>query len=77
MVRLIGVSLYTLSDETHKQLSFNDILGIVPVDDGDAFIHEALTRLQKKYGLDFSGHLEELYHGTVLHKTIEYIRKHP
>ena len=35
-----------------------------------------LDALQKRYGLDFAGHLEQIYHGETLHKTVEYMRKH-
>ena len=73
-VRLVGVGIYNLS-ETARQMSFDDYL-------------ETTTRtrqrqrawrfnaLQTRYGLDFAGHLDALYHGETLHKTIEYMRKH-
>ena len=32
--------------------------------------------LEAHYGLDFEGHLAELYHTEALHKTAEYMRKH-
>ena len=32
--------------------------------------------LEAHYGLDFEGHLTELYHTETLHKTAEYMRKH-
>ena len=35
-----------------------------------------LDALQNRYGLDFAGHLEQIYHGETLHKTVEYMRKH-
>lgn len=74
-VRLIGVSLYNLSDESSKQLTLEDILGTAEAG-GDDGMAEGLAALQAKYHLDFAGHLEQLYHGTTLHKAIEYMRKH-
>ena len=35
-----------------------------------------LHRLQDHYNLDFSGHLEQIYQGETLYKTIEYMRKY-
>ena len=35
-----------------------------------------LSELEARYGLDFAGHLEDIYHGNTLHRTIEYMRKH-
>lgn len=34
-----------------------------------------LHDLQQKYGLDFAGHLDDIFHGETLHRTIEYMRK--
>ena len=73
-VRLIGVSINKLSGEDGRQLSFGDIFED-GADDGD-IISNRLDEMQKKYNLDFAGHLEKIYHGVVLHRTIEYIRKH-
>ena len=30
----------------------------------------------EKYGLDFAGHLEDIFAGTTMYRTIEYMRKH-
>ena len=35
-----------------------------------------LERLGKKYGLDFAGHIDQLYNMETLYKTVEYMRKH-
>ena len=74
-VRLVGVGVYNLEDEEGRQLSFADI------DPEAAAAREQLRRegfraLQARYGLDFAGHLEKIYHGETLHKTVEYMRKH-
>lgn len=74
-VRLCGVGIYNLSDRSRRQLSFDDYL-----EDTTRARQTQRDRrpaaLQKRYGLDFAGHLEDLYHGETLHKTIEYMRKH-
>ena len=50
------------------------------MDESDAekqdIIGKRLQELQARYGLDFAGHLEEIYKGLILHRTIEYMRKH-
>ncbi len=71
-VRLIGASLYNLSCDSIRQLSFNDYLN-----EGDIRERERLLdELQEKYHLDFAGNLEKIYHGETLHRTVEYMRKH-
>jgi DNA polymerase-4/DNA polymerase IV (DinB-like DNA polymerase) len=74
-VRLVGVGIYNLSDAYTKQLSFDDILNNT-IELEDKLQKDIFDKLQKKYGLDFAGHLEELYHLDTLHKTAEYMRKH-
>ena len=74
-VRLCGIGIYNLSDTAKRQLSFDDYLE----ETNRARQQQRAQRLfalQTRYGLDFAGHLEELYHGETLHKTIEYMRKH-
>ena len=39
-------------------------------------IEKRLSELQERYGLDFAGHMEDILHGRVLYRTIEYMRKH-
>ena len=71
-VRLIGTSLYNLSGDSIRQLSFDDLLT-----EGDkAERQRLLDELQNKYHLDFAGNLEKIYHGETLHRTAEYMRKH-
>lgn len=74
-VRLVGVSLYNLSGEEGRQISFEDLIG----EEADARVAEReslLAALQDHYHLDFAGHLDQLYHGQTLHRTVEYMRKH-
>ncbi|MBP3898008.1 MAG: DNA polymerase IV [Mogibacterium sp.] len=74
-VRLVGAGKYNLSGDEGWQMTIDDYL-----DDPDAgdrsVIDKRLSELQERYGLDFAGHLEDIYHGNVLHRTIEYMRKH-
>ena len=39
-------------------------------------IEKRLQEMQAHYGLDFAGHMEDILHGRVLYRTIEYMRKH-
>ena len=75
-VRLIGVGIYNLAGEEGRQLSLFDLLP----DDGKTWDAEEMERLlgalQQRYGLDFAGHLDQIYHADTLHKTVEYMRKH-
>ena len=74
-VRLVGAGIYNLTAEEGRQMTIDDY-----IEDKDAesrkVIDGRLRELQARYGLDFAGHLEEIFHGTVLHRTIEYMRKH-
>ena len=74
-VRLVGVSLYNLTGEVEQQLRLEGF------DDADRLEQERerarlFAALEAHYGLDFEGHLTELYHTETLHKTAEYMRKH-
>lgn len=74
-IRLIGLSLYHLSDGEERQLRMEGF------DDDNASEWEREQRkqfaaLEARYHLDFAGHLNELYHMETLHKTAEYMRKH-
>ena len=73
-VRLVGVGIYNLTSEEYEQLvleGFEPELSRNPEEE----LNEELQRLQKIYQLDFAGHLEQIYHGETLYKTIEYMRK--
>ena len=74
-IRLIGVSLYNLTDEEEQQLRLEGF------DEEDNREQEAerkrlFSTLEAHYHLDFEGHLPQLYHMETLHKTAEYMRKH-
>ena len=74
-VRLIGVSLYDLTDEEERQLRLE---GFEESDrqEQEAEQRQILAALEARYHLDFAGHLEELQHMETLHRTAEYMRKH-
>ena len=74
-VRLVGTGLYNLSEEKIRQLRFEDFFEDETLGENRE-LNELLENLQKRYGLDFAGHLEEIYHADTLHKTVEYMRKH-
>ena len=74
-VRLIGVSVYNLTGEEERQMSFSELLGEEPSDRA-AELKRLLAELQNHYHLDFEGHLEQLYHSQTLHRTVEYMRRH-
>ena len=74
-VRLIGAGIYNLSGEEGRQLTLDDLS-----EDArhlrERKLRAALDALQRRYGLDFAGHLEDIYHSGTLHRTAEYMRKH-
>ncbi|MBR2800455.1 MAG: DNA polymerase IV [Oscillospiraceae bacterium] len=74
-VRLIGVSVYNLTGEEERQMSFGELLGEEPSDRA-AELKRLLAELQDHHHLDFEGHLEQLYHTQTLHRTVEYMRRH-
>ena len=74
-VRLIGVGIYNLTEDSYRQMSFEDLLG-----DPEAERQERrkarFRALEERYHLDFEGHLTEIFRGETLHRTAEYMRKH-
>ena len=74
-VRLVGVGVYNLSGEEGQQLIMESLF---PESNGeqDEEMKQLLRAMQKRYGLDFEGHLEQIYRTDTLHKTVEYMRKH-
>ena len=74
-VRLIGVSIYNLSNEEGRQLSLFDFMSDTE-NVQKAEIRRLLDALQGRYHLDFAGHLDQIYQMDTLHKTVEYMRKH-
>ena len=74
-VRLVGVSLYNLTDGGEEQLRLDEFA------DEDAQTLEAerqrvFVALEARYHLDFAGHVQQLQRSETLHKTAEYMRKH-
>lgn len=74
-IRLIGVGIYNLSTEYEKQLSFDDYLKGTSLTQ-ETELKEQFADMRHRYGLDFEGHLEQIYRWDTLHKTAEYMRKH-
>ena len=74
-VRLIGVSIYNLSQEKETQLTFDGFFDS-GAEDHDAELKALLNRLGERYHLDFAGNLEKIYKVETLHRTVEYMRKH-
>jgi DNA polymerase-4/DNA polymerase IV (DinB-like DNA polymerase) len=74
-VRLVGAGIYNLSGEEGRQMTLDDYLE-EPAGKDRQVIDTRLRELQDKYGLDFAGHLDDIFRGTTLYRTIEYMRKH-
>lgn len=74
-VRLVGAGVYNMTTDKGRQLTIDDYMGESAAED-EAFMLERLGQLQERYGLDFAGHLDDIYTGTTLYRTIEYMRKH-
>ena len=74
-MRLVGAGIYNLSPDEGRQMTLDDFL-----EDTDAereqIIETRLKEMGEKYGLDFAGHLEDIFTGTTMYRTIEYMRKH-
>ena len=73
-VRLVGVGIYNLTDGEYEQLVLE---GFEPEQSQspEEELERELQQLQTVYHLDFAGHLDQIYHGETLYKTIEYMRK--
>lgn len=74
-VRLVGAGIYNLSGDEGRQMTLDDYMEDAAAEKRQ-IIDRRLAELQERYGLDFAGHLEDIFHGGVLHKTIEYMRRH-
>lgn len=76
-VRLVGTGIYNLSGDEGRQMTLDDYLPDPAAEkQKQEIIDKRLSELEARYGLDFAGHLEDIYHGNTLHRTIEYMRKH-
>ena len=74
-VRLAGVGIYHLVGEYGRQLRIDDFMPEVQEQQTEQ-IQAALERLGRRYGLDFAGNLDKIFHGETLYRTIEYMRRH-
>ena len=74
-IRLIGAGLYNLSPDEGRQMTLDDYLTDTEAKKQE-IIEKRLQEMQAHYGLDFAGHMEDILHGRVLYRTIEYMRKH-
>ena len=75
-VRLVGVSLHNLSPEEERQLAIEGFFE-EPDDRTEGERQRLLETVGARYGLDLAGNLDRIFHGDVLHKTVEYMRTHP
>lgn len=74
-VRLVGVGLYHLTGEYGRQLRIDDFMPDIQARQEEE-IRSALLALGNRYGLDFAGNLDKVFHGETLYRTIEYMRRH-
>lgn len=74
-IRLIGLGIYNLSEEPFRQMTFEDLMEDRSTREQERY-RQRMSALQDRYHLDFQAHLQEIYHGTTLHRTVEYMRKY-
>ncbi len=74
-VRLIGVGIYDLSGDEGRQLTFLSLLEETQAEQQN-MLDRALEQLHLRYQLDFAGNLDKIYRLDILHKTVEYMRRH-
>ena len=74
-VRLVGAGIYNLSGEEGRQLTLEDYFTEAKTE-REKEQKRLLDALQDRYHLDFAGHLDQIYQGETLHRTVEYMRKH-
>ena len=74
-VRLIGAGVYNLSPDAGRQMVLDDFLEETG-EERQRLIERRLNEMQKRYGLDFAANLEKIYTNDILHRTVEYMRKH-
>ena len=74
-VRLIGVSLYNLSQEKNEQLTIENFFE-PSADRQNDELQSLLNGLSERYHLRFAENLDKLFDTETLHKTVEYMRRH-
>ncbi|MBR6953605.1 MAG: DNA polymerase IV [Clostridia bacterium] len=74
-VRLIGTGIYRLSGENGRQICLEDLLPETMQQETE-MLRAGLEDLQRRYGLDFAGNLDKIFHGETLYRTVEYMRRH-
>ncbi len=74
-VRLVGAGIYNLTGDDGWQISFEDYME-GSIAEKQQIIDSKLEELGERYHLDFAGNLDKIFHGTTLHRTCEYMRKH-
>ena len=74
-IRLVGTGIYNLTNEKMRQMRLSGVFEDDPSNDERELLAR-LNEMQKKYGLDFAGHLDQIYKTDTLYRTIEYMRKH-
>ena len=73
-VRLVGVSLYNITDNEVGQIVMRDFLEDQMQQEAER--QQLFDGLQRRYGLDFASNLDKIHRMETMHKTIEYMRKH-
>ena len=70
-----AVTIYEEAARLLEQLRFDDFIPEVK-EQQEEKTRYALETLGRRYGLDFAGNLDKIFHGETLYRTIEYMRKH-
>ncbi len=74
-VRLIGLGIYDLSGEEGRQLSLFDLYTDSKKQENEER-KRIFDTLKNRYHLDFEKNSEKILRSEVLHKTVEYMRRH-
>ena len=75
-VRLIGAGIYDLSAQKHRQLSLFDLSEDMKPE-GTVSREEMFETFRKRYGPDFIGHVHRIARTDALHRTVDFMRRHP
>ncbi len=73
-VRLIGVGISRLTGDRVLQMRFDG--SPEKAEQDEKRLPEALEALHRRYGLDFAGNLDRIFHGETLYRTVDYMRRH-